>query len=316
MHKNWVFHQERYQGIGHGQPYFEGWYFRTVAQNGRAVSFIPGISKSRDDPHCFIQMIDTFGDSRYFRFPLSKFEYSTTEFYIKIGENIFSSDGFSLDIDNGSRVSGKIAFKNAAPYPKSLLHPGIMGPFSYLPFLECRHQVIYAKCDLEGEISIDGDNILFHGGTGYVEKDWGSSFPNPYIWAQSCCFEKSETSFMISVARVPLMGMEIKGLISFLYLNGSFYRFATYTGAKVTDIIYDNDVRIKIKMKIYELDICLIPDEGQVLKAPACGCMNREIRESGNGRVILELKKDGNTVFCGEGSSAGIEIFGDVLTLK
>jgi ribosomal protein L34 len=316
MQMKGIFSQERYQGDKNRQPYFEGWYFRMVTPNGRNICFIPGVSLNPSDSHCFIQMIDSQGECRYFRYPLSSFEYSKSKFYIKIGENTFSADGFKLDIKADLSISGEVTLKNTVPYPKSITCPGIMGPFSYLPILECRHSVINIKSSLEGEISINGEKIKLTGGTGYVEKDWGSSFPNPYIWAQSCGFDGHETSFMMSAARVPVFGMSLKGLIAFLYLDGKIYRFATYNGAAVKEIVVGDNVNLIIKSPAYKLGVCLMPDEGQVLKAPANGVMSREIRESSNGRISLKLQKDEKTIFCGEGQNSGIEICGDILALK
>jgi hypothetical protein len=316
MQMSGIFSQDRYQGEKQKQPYFEGWYFRMVTPGGRSISFIPGVSLNQGDSHCFIQMIDSQGECRYFRYPLSAFEYSKSNFYIRIDENIFSADGFKLDIKDGISISGEVTLKNAVPYPKSLICPGIMGPFSYLPIMECRHGVIFVKSSLEGEILLSGEKIQLTGGTGYVEKDWGSSFPDPYIWAQSCGFEGHEVSFMMSAARVPVLGKKLKGLIAFLYLDGRFYRFATYNGAVLKEIVVGDDVNIVIKSPSYKLEVCLMPDLGKVLKAPANGVMSREIRESGNGRIGIKLQEGEKSIFCGEGKNSGIEICGDILTLK
>ena len=55
-----------------------------------------------------------------------------------------------------------------------------MGPFSYLSFMECYHGILSMKHSLEGTLSWNGQLIDFTNGIGYLEKDWGSSFPcNP-----------------------------------------------------------------------------------------------------------------------------------------
>lgn len=49
----------------------------------------------------------------------------------------------------------------------------------------------------DGSITINNKNIAFDNGVGYIEKDWGSSFPKSYIWCQGNNFENSNTSFML-----------------------------------------------------------------------------------------------------------------------
>lgn len=303
-----VFNQERFQGKKRRYPYFEGYYFRMVAKSGRSVAVIPGISLTEGDTHSFVQIIDSNGSSGYFRFTARQFEYSNNGFFISVGKNSFSSGGLSLDIDTNPVISGTVRFKNNIPYPKSVKTPNIMGPFSYLPFLECRHGIVSMRSDLEGELELNGEKIDLNGGVGYIEKDWGSSFPSKYIWAQSNCFAGHDASFMISVARVPIMGMAIRGLIAFLYCDGRFSSFSTYDGATVKSITRRGEnLEIIIKAPSSALYVFLKPQTCAKLKAPVYGAMNREIRESGSGEIKLELFDARGNSFHGIGENAAME---------
>ena len=52
-----LFRPEIFQGNLKKKNYFEGWYFKHVAQNGKHVfSFIPGISLTQNDRHAFKNM--------------------------------------------------------------------------------------------------------------------------------------------------------------------------------------------------------------------------------------------------------------------
>lgn len=68
---------------------------------------------------------------------------------------------------------------------RTFLNPNIMGYFNYIPNLECNHEVVSMNHSLNGEIIINGESIDFNHGKGYIEKDWGRSFPEKYIWIQS-----------------------------------------------------------------------------------------------------------------------------------
>jgi hypothetical protein len=87
---------------------------------------------------------------------------------------------------------------------------------------------------LEGQLTIDGKSVDFGGGKGYIEKDWGKSFPREYVWMQSNHFINTGTSFMFSEAIIPFKVFHFNGLIISLIVQGQEYRFATYNGAKVT----------------------------------------------------------------------------------
>ena len=60
-----------------------------------------------------------------------------------------------------------------------------MGWYSFVPFMECNHGIVSVNHDLYGEISVNGNVIDFNNGKGYIEKDWGVSFPEAWIWIQS-----------------------------------------------------------------------------------------------------------------------------------
>jgi tocopherol cyclase len=51
--------------------------------------------------------------------------------------------------------------------------------------------------------AVGGRRVDFSGGSGYIEKDWGRSFPRAWIWAQSNTFTQPGTSFL--PARMLLM---------------------------------------------------------------------------------------------------------------
>lgn len=309
-----IFRQECFQSGNSNKTCFEGYYFRAVAKDGTAISTIPGISRNASDSHSFVQIIDDKGQSAYYRYSIDEFEYSNKILFLKIGENSFSSSGFKLNIGGNPGVSGMLTYHNTVYYPKNILCPNIMGPFSFLPGLECHHAVISLKSDLEGSVNLNGETIDFTGGTGYIEKDWGCSFPKKYIWAQSNCFDGHNASFMLSEASVPVFRKTIRGLISFLYFDGKFYSFTTYNGSHAEKIEKIGDlISIYVKSHSRRLFVNLKPNNTCALKAPKCGVMSREIRECGSGTIIVELQENGRTVFSGTGRSAGIEICDDNL---
>jgi hypothetical protein len=73
-----------------------------------------------------------------------------------------------------------------------------MGWYSYVPFMECYHGLISIDHKLQGSLQINGQEIDFTEGKGYAEKDWGTSFPEGYVWMQSNHFAEGSL-FLVPV---------------------------------------------------------------------------------------------------------------------
>ena len=199
------------------KDYFCGWYFKCQSDT-QTLAVIPAIHKSKDERSCSIQVI-TDTASQNILFPYSEFQKSG--FNISIDENKFSKNGFSLNINTPElSVIGSVHFGSFSP-----IKYDIMGPFRYVPFMECRHSIISMKHTVNGELTINRVPYIFKNDVGYIEGDRGRSFPKEYAWTQ-CSF--SEGSIMLSVADVPIYGYHFTGIIGIVLHNGKEYRIATY----------------------------------------------------------------------------------------
>ena len=87
-----------------------------------------------------------------------------------------------------------------------------MGPFSYIPFMECNHAILNMKSTANGSITINNHQMQFTHGTSYIEKDWGSTFPKYYIWCQGNNFKNPNASFMVSIADIPFKAFSFKSI--------------------------------------------------------------------------------------------------------
>lgn len=306
-----------YQGKKNATGYFEGWYFKLVSPaEGHIWSVIPGISHS-SDPHSFVQVIHAnSGRTWYIRYDRDDFRYSRREFRVGVGPSEFSLDGLQLDLKRDDlAISGHLKIQDPCPFPSSLPAPGIMGWYSYVPFMECYHGVVSMQHHLSGSLQINRSTVSFDGGKGYIEKDWGTSMPSDWIWMQSNHFRKDSTaSFMLSVARIPWMKGHFPGFLSFLLAGGKLYRFATYNRSVIRGLEVKKDhVQIILNNRHYSLKARVMRLEGGMLKAPRHGNMDREIKESIVSTVSLELKNhQGKVIFRDVGQFAGLEIVGDV----
>lgn len=302
-----------FQGNLKKKNYFEGWYFKHVSAGlEHVLSFIPGVSLNDKDPHAFIQMLDgAKGQSTYFRYSLSEFEWNRKKLHIKIGNSVFTDKYINLGIKKDNfKVFGRIDYSNVVPYPGTILSPGIMGWYSFVPFMECKHGIVSVNHDLTGGIFVNDIPYDFDYGKGYSEKDWGTSFPESWVWIQANNFNDHNTSLQFSVAKIPWRGSYFIGFIAFLYFNGKFHIFSTYNRSKIQKLDHSgNSLFLVLKNRHYTLKIYSVRSITGELKAPVGGDMTRKIRENIDSRVSIALyDTDNKVVYTDSSSRAGIEI--------
>jgi hypothetical protein len=302
-----------YHGHGKQAPFFEGWYFKLVSADETArFAIIPGVILS-GDPHAFVQVLD--GNTRhtqYHRYPLKDFWAARDEFQIAVGPNRFNLNGFTLDLDNAQgRVQGQVTFGPTQPWPVRWYSPGIMGWYAWLPFMECYHGVLSFDHRLEGVLTFDQQVSDFTEGRGYIEKDWGKSFPEAYVWLQSNHFQEPGISLVVSVAIIPWLGSAFPGFIVGFWRKGELHRFATYTGAQIRDLtINPQEVSLIFEDKKHRLELKAQRSEGGLIKGPTTVDMGQRIHETLGAEVQVTLSTgEGEVLFTGRGCHGGLEVF-------
>lgn len=313
---NLITKPELFQGESHlnkAKNYFEGWYFKITSHN-YGVSFIPGINIEGKNKNAFIQVI-TNETSYFVSYDIKDFKFSTKPFYIKIKNNIFTKENINLDIldyTQSLKISGKVIFTNSQNINVSPFSPNIMGPFSYLPFMECNHAILSMKNTAYGSIKINDSILNFNNGIGYIEKDWGSSFPKSYIWCQGNNFDNSDASFMLAVADIPFKLFHFKGVICDFIVNNKDFRFATYNDAKLINCnIDDNLLNITLKKGNYVLNVNSVCNNCFKLLAPIKGKMEKDVFESISSDIEVTLRKENVLVFSALSKNCGVEIVKD-----
>lgn len=316
---------ELFQGKLDKKHYFEGWYFKHVdGAEKHTVAFIPGISLDEDDTHSFVQVIISPNiKTYYFRYPMEAFHTTESPFSVAVGDSVFSMAGCKINLHDpltGLTLKGETTFSGLTPIETTTLMPNIMGFFAYIPNMECNHGVLSMNHSVNGHVRINDQEVInFSGGKGYIEKDWGTSFPSEYIWIQANHFENEADSFMCSIAHIPFGPSSFRGLIANLHLDGKEYRFATYNRSKVENfVIHDGRVSFELMKKDQRLSVQASISEDGALKAPNKGEMSRTIKEGLGGTVALKFMKSDQIIANVNSDHAGIEIvtFGRLANLK
>lgn len=259
-----------FHGGNKSGPYFEGWYFKCQAPDGRSLALIPALHMGDNGEQSASIQVITEDQAWYLEYPASSFSASEDMLRIEIGGNCFSEEGLLLDLEREELcLRGRVRFG-----PFRCLKSDIMGPFRWLADMECAHSVISMEHTLQGSLELNGRALDFSGGTGYIEADRGRSFPSAYLWTQ-CGWPGC--SLMLSLATIPLGKLHFTGCICAIALNGQEYRIATYRGVRIQSWSSKGAV---LRQGKYRLAVELLEQKAQPLRAPTDGSMCRTIHES------------------------------------
>ncbi len=273
--------------------FFYGWYLKCQSDT-QTLAVIPAVHNAGKERTCSIQVIT---DNNVWTVMCDADSFRRTGRNIFIGENRFGEKGIYLAIHTPQLVvSGKLDFGQLSP-----LKYDIMGPFTLVPFMQCRHSVWSMRHSVTGNVCINGQNFSFHDAWGYWEGDRGRSFPKEYVWTQ-CCF--GDGSIMLSVADIPMAGIHFTGVIGVILWQGKEYRIATYLGARAVRI---QNGTVRVIQGNLELEVRLLEASGRPLKAPEKGDMVRTIHESASCRAFYQFCKNGCTLFAFETDRASFE---------
>ena len=310
-----IFNPERFQGWTRKRKYFEGWYYKVVnREETRAFAVIPGIAMDAyGNSHAFIQVLDGKKlTSKFHKFNLESFRSASDKFEISISDNHFSRNEMQLNLPD---IKGHLHFSGTIPWPNRWYSPGIMGPYAFVPFMECYHGIVSLDHTIKGNIDVNNEILNFDNGRGYTEKDWGQSFPGAYVWLQSNHFSKPGFSFKASVAKIPFLRNWFVGFIAGVWLGDRLIQFTTYNKSVLRRSVIDPDkVELVMENRNYRLEIIARREVSTVLASPIMGLMDGRIEESMNAciEVALSDQKTGSIVFCDTGRNAGLEVAGKI----
>ncbi len=297
-----------YHGAGKTCSFFEGWYFKHVSAKHTLI-LIPALHRDKKGRQSASLQIIADGRSFFIPFAGKDIEADPKRLCIRLGQNYFTSRGCRLHLDTHElTVRGHIHYGPLLPPRRSF-----MGPFRHLP-LPCFHRVISLSHSINGHILWGGEKWSFHRGRGYIETDWGHSFPSSYVWAQ-CSFPSSSSpnkevrpaetgSVMFTAADLKLGRHRLTACSSLVACGGRQYRLSTDQGAKLA---HCGGRRIALRQGDYTLQLILSQDSSLALKAPNSGTMKRTVYENPRCLMRCILTKGAQVLFDETGETGSYE---------
>lgn len=288
-----------FHGDNKKSSFFEGWYLKHQTVQ-TSIALIPAYHVDKLGSRSASIQIITPEKSACVDFNAKDFSASKRSFDVSIGasgENKFSLAGIYVNLGGDIPVRGELFYTHITP-----LHRDIMGPFRFLPNMSCSHGVLSLAHNLYGSLEIGGISHDFTGGVGYIEKDFGSSFPSDYLWTQC---SHGGTCVMLSIADVPVGLTHFRGCICAIYHKGQQLRFGTYGGVKIRKY---SETQAEIQQGDYTLRVTLLRENARELNAPNLGSMERKIRESLACTVRYELYQSKISIFDFTSDCASFEV--------
>ena len=262
-----------FRGTNRTGPYFEGWYLKHQTQQGQTLALIPAFHIDGVGHRTASLQVISSNAAWWLEYPEAQIQFSRQPFQVKIGPSSFSSQGSDLHVEqDGLSLHGALHYG-----PFTSLRSDIMGPFWFFAGMQCSHGVISMGHSLGGTLEVNGEQIDFSNGIGYIETDRGRSFPSAYLWTQ-CVWDGPERgSLMLAIATIPLPVGGFTGCICSVFYRSREYRLATYRGARIEKWSSSGAF---IRQGKYRLEVELLNERRQALRAPVEGCMERTIHES------------------------------------
>jgi len=230
--------------------YFFGKYYKFIARDGFSFAVIISHANEGDK----IQLITK--DNSYEVLDTKSVNINNNQMHFDIKEN-------------GVLLIGTITLGELHPLKRR-----VMGPFSFIPMMQCKHAIYSMFHRLDGSISVNGVNHDFNNGYGYIEGDSGTSFPSKYIWYNSV---KEDHGVTMAIATIPFGLIKFIGILCFIKTLDKEYYLSTYNFVKTKKI---SEEEIILKKRDYKFILKISDIKGHKLKAPVKGDMNRYIKEN------------------------------------
>lgn len=287
---------------------FEGWYLKH--ENGEETfCVIPAFHVDKSGRKCASIQIVTEEGAWTLHYAAEQIYAAKGRFFCRIGNNVFSENGISLDIRTRElQVRGALRYGQLHPPGRDM-----MGPFRYVPCMQCRHGIVSMRHHVVGTMEVNGRRLSFRRGIGYIETDRGRSFPKQYFWTQ-CTARKKEgaLSLMAAAADIPMGPFSFRGVIAEIWWNKERFRLASYCGARV---VMQTGSRLVLAQNGYVLKVDV--DNGAdkravTLEAPQNGAMGRTITECVSGKVRYRMYVGGRKRFDVRCSHASVEAEGEL----
>lgn len=299
--------------------YFEDWYLKIVdAKNESVLGITIHLDRVNEKNEGMLQLVyDTGVDRKKFSSPIQDIKSDKEE--LLFGENKIGAKSFSVNIKNEDMVlEGDLVINEVIDLNQSFLKPGLMGPYKHIPMQEFYEEVLALHGIITGELYINGEKLDLNAGRYYLQKQWGSRFPNIWLWAQcSGCEKKKDLSLAVGIARLKVLFNYYTAFAIPIYYDDQVEIFSNYNGGHIAKLYrYKGYVHLIITQKDKMLDLKIYGrDEMECISSKVIHGI-RDVYECDRVKMEIKITQNGNILLEDTSLECSIEMGGNTSKLK
>jgi hypothetical protein len=254
--------------------YFEGWFQKIYSKeyNSSFVIIYGYATRNTEDTFGFIQILFPNKTTEIIYFNRNEFSCDPDRHIVRMGENLLTTEIIQINTKDliihlklmNNHVSK--TFKNS------------MGYNYFLPNLPCYHAVLNTGHLVSGEIKQKNERFIIENELGYLEKNWGTSFPENYCWLHAVDPNDSQISLLFSLAEIKWLGKKFIKHVGHFRFDGTQIDLRELNNIAVDYLTLSRNKQvIRITSKTILIEISITIGNKVIFKGPAEGKLSRDI---------------------------------------
>jgi hypothetical protein len=266
--------------------YFEGWFQKVYSKEHNAsFILIYGYATQNSDDHFgFLQVLIPNQEPEIAYFPKNEVSCDIEQHIFRMGKNLMTTELIRIDI-NGLRID--LNFKNSQ---LSRTFKNSMGYAYFIPNLPCYHSVLTTAQNVSGEIQHNGVYYTLNNAMGYLEKNWGTTFPESYFWIHAVDPNNPARSLLFSKAKIVWLGKTYIKHVGYLCLDGQQIELRELKNFSVSNsnVSPENQI-IQMRSASAQIDLSLDYGREVVFHGPKDGALSRLIQHKTDVKIEVLL---------------------------
>lgn len=280
------------QGGFDRKKYFEGWFHKIYSAKYKAsIILIYGYTTGNSAKKFgFIQVHIPNQKVLIMYFDKNEVFCDPNQHIVRMGEHILTTNKIDIktqEIDIQLHLTDNQSihtFKNS------------MGYSYVIPNLPCYHAILNKSHFVSGEINTKNTSFVMNQDMGYLEKNWGTSFPENYIWLHAVDPNNVEVNLLFSQAEIKWMGSTFLRHLGYLNFENECIDLRQLKNSVVScSFVSSKKQLIHISSKLIELEISIILGQQVLFKGPEDGALQRDIIHYTDAIIEVKLKRNSET---------------------
>jgi hypothetical protein len=274
------------RGTFERNKFFEGW-FQKVYSKAHKASFIliyGYATHNSDDEFGFLQVLIPNQVPELVYFPKNEVSCDIEKHIFCMGNNLLTTELIRIDIHD-LRID--LNLKSSQPFRT---FKNSMGYTYFIPNLPCYHSVLNTAQSVSGEIQYKGLCYTLDHEMGYLEKNWGTTFPENYFWVHAIDPNNPAISLLFSRAQIVWLGKTYIKHVGYFCFDGQQIELRELKNFSVSNSNLGPENRIiQIRSASAHLDLALECGSEVLFKGPKDGALSRIIQHQTDASIKVSL---------------------------